>query len=85
MGRVLRGHTGIIGEAALDGQAPVRLVVEVEGEFLANVEEPPRRSGWHLFHLDTSRYAGRTRNLTFRVSTADDARRWFCFEAMTLP
>ena len=85
MGRVLRGHTGIIGDAALEGRAPVRMVVEVEGEFLANVDEPPRKPGWHVFHLDTSRYAGRTRTITFRVSTADDSRRWFCFEAMTLP
>lgn len=85
MGRVLRGHTGIIGDAALDGRAPVRLVVEVEGEFLANVDEPPRKPGWHVFHLDTSRWAGRTRTVTFRISTADDARRRFCFEAMTLP
>ncbi len=85
MGRVLRGHTGIIGEAALGGRAPVRMVVEVDGAFLANVEEPPRKPGWHVFHLDTSRLAGRSRTVTFRISAADDARRWFCFEAMTLP
>ncbi len=85
VGRVLRGHTGIIGDAALDGRAAVRMTIEVDGQFLANVEEPPRTPGWHLFHLDTSRWAGRARTLTFRISAGDASRRWFCFEAMTLP
>jgi hypothetical protein len=85
MGRALRGHTGIIGDAALGGRAPVRLTVKVENEELATVEEGPRRPGWHLFHLDTSRDAGHTLAVTFLVSSADASQRWFCFEAMTLP
>ena len=85
MGRVLRGHTGIAGDAARRGGGPVRLSVKVDGEELGAVEEPPRRPGWHVFQLDTTRQAGRPHLLTFTVAARDPSARWFCFDAMTLP
>lgn len=85
MGRVLRGHTGIAGEAAMGGSAPVRLSVAVDGQPLGAVEEPPGRPGWHVFEMDTSRHAGAARTLAFSVAAADPRARWFCFDAMTLP
>ncbi len=84
MGRLLYGHTGIVGDAALDGNAPVLLEVKVDGETVGLIQEPPRSPGWHRFQIDTSRDAGRTSTVSFTVSSADTERRWFCFEAMTL-
>lgn len=85
VGRVLRGHTGIAGDAALRGASPVRLEVRLDGEVLGAVEEPPRRPGWHAFQMDTASHAGRAGTLTFTVAAPDPGARWFCFEAMTLP
>ncbi len=85
VGRVLRGHTGIAGDAALRGASSVRLEVRLDGEELGSVEEPPRRPGWHPFQMDTARQAGRAGTFTFTVTAPDPAARWFCFEAMTLP
>ncbi len=85
VGRVLRGHTGIAGDAARRGGSPVRLTVKVDGEELGAVEEPPRQPGWHVFQMDTSRHAGRPHLLAFTVTAADPGARWFCFDAMTLP
>ncbi len=84
MGAVLRGHTGILGEASFDGAAAVRLEVAADGQPLGAVEEPPRRPGWHPFTFDTSAFAGREAALTFTVTSVDPARRWFCFDAMTV-
>ena len=85
MGRVLRGHTGIAGDAALRGGSPVRLAVAVDGEEVGAAQEPPRKPGWHVFQADTARHAGRAHRLAFTISAADPGARWFCFDAMTLP
>jgi hypothetical protein len=85
MGRVLRGHTGIVGEAMLAGNAPVRLAVQVDGEEVGAAVEPPRTPGWHTFQLDTTLHAGRGATVTFTVTAADPGQRLFCFDAMTLP
>ncbi len=84
MGRLLRGHTGIIGEAMLSGRSSVRLEVKVDEETAGVVEEPPRSPGWHPFQIDTSRNAGSTRTLSFTITADDPHQRLFCFEAMTL-
>ncbi|HZZ84772.1 MAG TPA: hypothetical protein VFE30_09565 [Anaeromyxobacteraceae bacterium] len=84
LGTVLRGHTGIIGEAALRGAAPVRLTATAGGEYLGAVEEPPRTPGWHPFAFDTRRLAGRTAEVAFTVTSPDPSSRWFCFDAMTV-
>jgi len=85
MGRVLRGHTGIVGEAMLVGNAPLRLAVTVDGEDVGAAVEPPRTPGWHTFQIDTTRQAGRSGTVAFTVTTDDAWQRVFCFEAMTLP
>lgn len=85
MGRSLRGHVGIVGEAALGGNAPVRLAVSADGQELGVVEAPPRDPAWRRFELGTAAFAGRSAALTFSVTAADPARRHFCFDAYTLP
>lgn len=84
MGRVLRGHTGIIGEAMLVGNGPVHLAVTVDGEEVGAVVEPPGTPGWHTFQIDTTRHTGRDATVAFTVTAADPWQRVFCFEAMTL-
>jgi hypothetical protein len=83
VGRVLRGHTGIVGEAALAGAAPVVLTVRVDGEEVGRVEEPPARSGWHAFEIDTRRLGGRDRTVSFTIAAEDVAERELCFDAYT--
>jgi len=85
LGRVLRGHTGIVGEAALEGKAPVRLSVKIGDEEVGSVEEPPAKPGWHTFEIDTVRHAGHSGTVTLTVTAADVARRHLCFDAYTLP
>jgi hypothetical protein len=85
LGRALRGHTGIVGEAALGGASPVRLLVKVDGEDLGSTEEPPAKPGWHRFQMDTQRHAGRTATVTFVVTATDVGHRHFCFDAYTVP
>ncbi len=85
LGRTLRGHTGIVGEAALAGRAPVRLAVLIDGEEVGQAEEPPGEPGWHAFELGTTRYAGRSATVTFVVSAADVESRHLCFDAYVLP
>ena len=85
LGRALRGHTGIAGEATLVGEAPVRLTVLVEGKEVGWAEEPPAQPGWHAFQIDTGRFAGRSGTVTLVVTAADVADRLFCFDAYVLP
>ncbi len=85
LGRALRGHTGIVGEAALVGVAPVRLSVKIEDQDAGTFEEPPAQPGWHPFQVDTVRHAGRSGTVTFDVTASDVERRHFCFDAYTLP
>jgi hypothetical protein len=40
----------------------------------------PSRTGYHRFHIPTSDYAG-GQGVSFRISTDDDTRRHFCFNA----
>ena len=84
IGGELRGHTGIVGEAALGGEAPVRLAVAIDGAPVVAADEPPGSPGWHPFRADTAHLAGRAREITFTVSAGDVAARHFCFDAYTL-
>jgi hypothetical protein len=84
MGRLLAGHTGIVGSAMLDGNAPVVLEVKLDGDTVGVFQEPPRTPGWHRFQIDTASSAGRRRTVSFTITAADPTRRHFCFEAMTL-
>jgi hypothetical protein len=85
LGRRLRGHTGIAGEAAWWGEAPVRLAIRVDGEEVGAFDEPPGQPGWHAFEVDTARFGGRPADLSFTVTAADVRARHFCFDAFTLP
>jgi len=85
LGSSLRGHTGTAGAAGLGNDAPVRLRVAVDGEELGVAEEPSRTPGWHRFQLDTSKYAGRRRPVSFEITALGTPRFDFCFEAASLP
>jgi hypothetical protein len=85
LGRALRGHTGIAGEAALAGAGSIRLSVKVDGEDIGATEVPPAHPGWQAFQLDTTRQAGRVGTVTFTVTAAKVDRRDLCFDAYTLP
>jgi hypothetical protein len=85
LGRTLRGHTGIVGEAALAGEEPVRVAVDLDGARVAEVEEPAAVPGWHAFDIDTSSHAGRAARVTFTISTDDPGPRPLCLDAYTLP
>jgi len=85
MGRILRGHTGMVGETAPTGRAPTILTVHVDDEEIGAAEEDPRQTGWHTFRLDTPREAGHLATVTFTLSTEDVGPREFCFDAYTLP
>jgi hypothetical protein len=85
LGRALRGHTGIVGEAAWAGKSAVRLSVKIDGHDEGFTEEPPAQPGWHPFEVDTARHAGRSVTVTFVVTAPDVTRRHFCFDAYVLP
>ncbi len=86
LGKALRGHTGVVGEAALSGEDPVRLEVVAGTVALGAFEDPPASPGWHPFALDTSVGAGSAARvvLTLRAPRSGGPLP-FCLEAFTLP
>lgn len=85
VGRALRVFTGIVGEAALQGRAPVEVTVALDGHVVGRAEEPPAAPGWHRTELDTAALAGQHAALTITLRTADPSPRPFCLEAYALP
>ncbi len=85
LGRTLRGHTGIAGEAASAGKGSIRLSVKLDEEDVGETEQPPAGPGWQAFQLDTSRQAGRVGAVKFTVTAAKVDRRDLCFDAYILP
>ena len=84
LGRTLRVFTGIVGEAALQGEAPVEVAIALDGRQVALAEEPPAAPGWHRTDVDTATLAGRTATLTVTLRTADRGPRPLCLEAYAL-
>ena len=78
VGRLVRGHLGALGGAALP---PVRVAIRVDAEDAgaAEVSGP----GFVPFEVDTSRFGGATRPLTIVLTTPGDAE--VCLDAVTLP
>jgi hypothetical protein len=85
VGRALRVFTGIVGEAALQGRAPVEVTVTLDGRAVGTAVEPPAAPGWHRTELDTVALAGRRAALTITLRTADPGPRPLCLEAYALP
>ena len=85
LGRVLRGHTGIVGELALGGTAPIHLSVSANGRALGAADEPPASPGWHAFQFDTGAEAGKVETVTFSLTAGEADERHLCFDAYTLP
>ena len=80
VGRLLRGHVGAVGAAALPG--PVRVAVTVDGEE-AGVAEVAG-AGFVPFQVDTTRFAGRPRTLSLEVGPNGPGAE-LCVDAATLP
>ena len=85
LGRLLRGHTGIVGEASLGGEEAVEIGVEVGGERALALAEPAGAPGWHRFEVGTRPPAGGAARVTFTLSTRDPGPRPLCLDAYTLP
>jgi hypothetical protein len=85
LGRALRGHAGAVGEAALGGEAPIQLRVNIDGQDVGGVELAPGDTSWRAFEADTVRQAGRAHDVTFTVTAVADEDRLLCFDAYALP
>jgi hypothetical protein len=80
IGRLVRGHVGAVGAAALPG--PVRISAAVEGEEAGAAEVSG--AGFVPFQLDTTRFAGQLRPMSLLVAVPGaDAE--LCVDAVTLP
>lgn len=81
LGARLEGHGGLPywNEREQRGR-PVRIEVAVGDEVLGHWEHADGE-GWKPFAFDTSRFAGRSATVVFRVSTTRAWRRELCFEA----
>lgn len=80
IGRLVRGHVGAVGAAALPGT--VRISMEVEGEEAGAADVSG--SGFVPFQLDTTRFAGQVRPVSLGVA-ASGADAELCVDAVTLP
>ncbi|MFL5272265.1 MAG: hypothetical protein ACJ79E_09425 [Anaeromyxobacteraceae bacterium] len=86
LGKRLRGHAGVVGEAALEPDGALRVEVAVDGRHAASLEVAGGDVRWHAFEADTAREAGRAAAVTFTVSdTAAGDPRPFCLDAYALP
>lgn len=73
------GHTRAGSDAA---RAAVDVEVLVDGEPLASLRYPPR-FGFEATRLDTKRFAGQKKTVTFRVSSDDHGKNHWAFDAFT--
>jgi hypothetical protein len=85
LGRTLRAHLGVVGEAALGGDAPVRLEVNVARGGAAAIQVEPEEVGWRALALDTAPLAGSAGDVTLTVNAARGDARPLCVDAYTLP
>src|SRR5262249_39945964 len=83
MGRALHGHHALYAEAerGRDG-TPVSLLFRI-GERVIGKATHADGEGWKGFELDTSEWAGQKLELTADVSSPNQNRRMYCFEADT--
>jgi hypothetical protein len=84
LGRALRGHLGVVGEAALGGGGPVRLAVSLDGREVARAQLAPGDPSWRAFQVETVLEAGRTREVALTLAL-DGEPRPVCLDAYTVP
>jgi hypothetical protein len=84
LGKRLRGHAGVVGDAALEPDGALRVEVAVEGRRAASLDVEGGDVRWQSFEVDTTREAGRTAAVTFTLGDAGDPRP-FCLDAYALP
>lgn len=80
LGRLVRGHVGAAGGAALPGTVRVSLAVDGEGAGSAEVSG----AGFVPFQIDTARWAGQVRPVSLSVVLPAAAPE-LCIDAATLP
>jgi len=81
LGRTLAGHAALLPGA---GDGPVRLAFQVDGAE-AGAVELRAADGWLAWQVDTGAAAGGVHDLTLVATTAGDAARPVCLEALALP
>lgn len=81
----LRGHAGVIGEAALAGRGPIAVAVKIGGREAASVKLAPGDAGWRPFQVDTGADAGAARDVAIAVAAVQGDARPVCLDAYTLP
>jgi hypothetical protein len=86
LGARLRGHAGVVGEAALEPGGALRVAVDVAGRRAASLEVEGGDVRWQSFEADTAPEAGRTAAVIITVGDADAGDpRPFCLDAYALP
>ncbi|HSN92135.1 MAG TPA: hypothetical protein VLS93_12970 [Anaeromyxobacteraceae bacterium] len=80
VGRALRGHAAAVGPRG----GAVRLVARLDGEEVGTIEVAGG-PGWRAFQLDTTRFAGSLRQVSFAIAGTSPEAPPVCLEAMTLP
>jgi hypothetical protein len=84
LGRVLRGHLGLVGDV-FAGAPSVSLRVKVDGIELGRGEATAARPAWSAFQIDTARISGQTRQVTLEVVPSGPLPRGVCIDLMSLP
>jgi hypothetical protein len=84
LGRTLRVLTGLVGEPAIQLEAPVEVRVGLDGQEARATEERPGAPGWHRLDVDTASRGGRA-TLTLSVRAGRGHARPLCLEAYALP
>ena len=82
VGRILRAHAGVAGDPPSARDAAVRIAVRIDGEEAGGADVTG--AGWRRFDIDTSRFAGRLRELALVVATPGPTGP-LCLDAVTLP
>jgi len=82
VGRLLRGHAGLAGEAPRGEPPVVRVSVQIDGEEAGAAEVPLR--GWAAFQVDTTRFAARGRDVSLVITSARPAGA-LCLDAVIVP
>lgn len=81
LGRWLHFRAGLVAATALDrGAAPVEVEVRVDGTIAGEISVASR-PGFRSFAVDTSRFAGPGREVSFAITAANHSYRQLCFDA----
>ncbi len=83
LGRALRGHVGLVGDAPPTTR-PVSIRVKVDGAEVARAEARAG-SGWTPFQVDTAPLHSPAREVELEIAAAGPLPRGVCVDVVTLP